>query len=62
VEKSYVAKGTNGKKAKEKFFLLQINMRFLQTCYAWMFGMFKNCIHSQLFKPIFCSRNVVKLR
>jgi len=27
-----------------------------------MFAMFKNFIHSQLSKPIFCPRTVVKLR
>jgi len=55
VEKSCVAKGRNGKKAKEIYFvkLLQINMRFPQTSNAWMFAMFQNFIHSQLLKPIF---------
>jgi len=42
--------------------LLQINKRFDQTSSKWMFAMFKNFIHSQLFKPIFCPRTVVKLR
>ena len=37
-------------------------MRFLQTSNAWMFAMFKNSIHSQLLKPIFCPQTVVKLR
>jgi len=37
-------------------------MRFPQTSNAWMFAMFKNCIHSQLLKPIFCPKTVVKLR
>jgi len=37
-------------------------MRFPQTYNAWMFVMFKNCIRSQLLKPIFCPRTVVKLR
>jgi len=37
-------------------------MRFPQTFNTWMFAMFKNFIYSQLFKPIFCPRTVVKLR
>jgi len=37
-------------------------MRFPQTWNAWKFAMFKNFIHPQLLKPIFCPRIVVKLR
>jgi len=37
-------------------------MRFTQTCSVWKFAMFNKCILSQLLKPIFCSRTVVKLR
>ena len=37
-------------------------MCFFQTSNAWMFAMFKNFIHSQLLKPIFCPRTVVKIR
>jgi len=64
VEKSCVAKGMNGKKAKENILLLQINMRFPQTCIEGMFaiGLFKNFSQSQWLKPIFCPRTVVKLR
>jgi len=57
VEKSCVTKGINRKKAKEKYFLFQINMPFPQTSNTWMFAMFKNFIHSQLLKPIFLSLN-----
>jgi len=42
--------------------LSQINMCFPQTSDALMFAMFKNFIHPQLLKPIFCPRTVVKLR
>jgi len=62
VEKSCVAKGIIGKKAKENFLSLQINMCFPQTSNAWIFAMFKNCIRSQLLKPIFLSQTVVKLK
>jgi len=41
---------------------LQLDMRFPKTCNAWKFAMFKNYIHSQLLKLIFCPRTVVKLR
>jgi len=37
-------------------------MRFSQTSNTLMFAMFKICIHSQLLKPIFCPRAVVKFR
>jgi len=36
-------------------------MHFPQTSNAWLFAIFKNFIHSQLLKPIFCRRTVVKL-
>jgi len=32
-------------------------MRFPQTSNAWMFAMFKNCIHCQLLKPICLAPN-----
>jgi len=50
------------KKGKENTLLLQINMRITQTSNAWTFAMFKNFINSQLLKPIFRPRTVVKLR
>jgi len=56
-ETGCVAKGIHGKKQRKNILLLQINMRFPQTSYAWMFAMFKNFIHSKLFKPIFLSPN-----
>jgi len=37
-------------------------IRFLQTWNKWKFAMFKDFIHSQLLKPIFGPRTVVKLR
>jgi len=49
VEKCCVAKA-------KKAVSLQLNMRFLQTWNAWKFAMFKNFIHSQLLKPIFCPK------
>ena len=57
VEKGCVAKGTNGKKRKNILWL-QINMRFPQASNAWKFAMFKNFIHSQLLKPIFCPQSL----
>jgi len=54
VEKSCVVKEIKGKKQKRNILLLQINMRFSQTFNAWMFAIFKNAIHAQLLKPIFC--------
>jgi len=36
-------------------------MLFTQTCNVWKFAMFKIFILSQLLKPIFCPRIVVKL-
>jgi len=62
VEKSCVAKGINRKKQRKNILLLQIKIRFLQTSNAWMFAMFKNFMHSQLLKSIFCPRTVAKLR
>jgi len=62
VEKSCITKGINRKKQGKNILLLKINMRFPQTSNTWMFAMFKNFIHSQLLKPIFCPRTVVKLR
>jgi len=63
VEKGCVAKGKN---VKEKCCIMssQLNMRFPkhQTWNEWKFAMFKNSIHSQLLKPIFSPRTVVKLR
>jgi len=50
------------KKQRKNILLLQINMGFPQTCNAWMFAMFKNFIHSQLLKPVFCPETIVKLR
>jgi len=57
VEKSSVAKRINGKKAKEKYFIITNKYALPQTSNAWMFAMFKNFIHSQLLKPIFLSPN-----
>ena len=57
VEKSSVAKGINGKKAKEKYFIIANKYALPQTCNAWMFAMFINFIHSQLLKLIFLSSN-----
>jgi len=62
VEKSCVAKGINRKKAKEKYFIIANKYALPQTSNARMFTMFKNFIHSQLLKPVFCPRTVVKLR
>jgi len=62
VETSSVAKRINRKKQWKNILLLQLNMRFPQTSNAWMFAMFKSFVHSQLLKPIFCPRTVVKLR
>jgi len=50
------------KDQRKNILSLYINMRFSQTFNAWMFAMFKNFIYSQLLKPIFCPRTVVKLR
>jgi len=62
VEKICIAKRINKKNQKKNILFLKINMRFPQTSNAWMFAMFKHFIHSQLLKPIFCPRTVVKLR
>jgi len=62
VAKSCVAKGINTKKAKGKYFIIARKYALHQTSNAWMFAMIKNFIHSQLLKPIFCPRTVVKLR
>jgi len=47
---------------KENVASLQLNMRFPQTWNAWKFAMFKKVIHSQVLKPIFWPRTVVKIR
>jgi len=57
MEKSSVAKGINGKKAKKKYFIITNKCALPQTSNAWMFAMFKNFTHSQLLKPIFLSPN-----
>jgi len=57
-----VAKAKKGKKVKENAVSLQLNMRFPKKWNAWKFAMFKNIIHSQLLKLVFCPRTVVKLR
>jgi len=55
VEKSCVAKGINGKIAKEKYFIIANKYALSPNIFnAWMFAMFKNVIHSQLLKPSFC--------
>jgi len=41
---------------------LQLKLCFPQTWNAWKFAMFKNFIHSQLLKSIFCPQTFVKLR
>jgi len=50
------------KKQRKNILLLQMNMHFPQTSNILMFAMYKNCIHSQLLKHIFCPQTVVKLR
>ena len=47
---------------RKNVFSLQLNVRFTQPCNVWKFAMFKEVILSQLLKPIFCPRTVVKLR
>ena len=53
IEKSCITKRIN-RQTKEKYFIIANYYALRQTSNAWMFAMFKNFIHSQLLKPIFC--------
>jgi len=62
MEKSCVVKAKKRKKWRKNVVSFQLKMYFPQARNVWKFAMFKNFIHSQLLKLIFCPRTVVKLR